>query len=50
MRLAQDRAAQQEEDKVWEELKRRLRLDRQRGEFAAVHIVPESTGDVQDDS
>lgn len=48
-RLAQDRAAQQEEDQVWEDLKRRLRMDKQRGEFAAVHIVPESTGDVPDE-
>jgi len=48
-RLAQDRAAQQELDQVWEELKKRLRADRQRGEFAAVHCVPESSGDVPDD-
>jgi len=48
-RLAQDRAAQQELDHVWEELKKRLRADRQRGEFAAVHPVPDSTGDVPDD-
>jgi uncharacterized protein len=48
-RLAQDRAAQQEADQVWEELKRRLRADKQRGEFAAVHTVPESTGDVPDE-
>lgn len=48
-RLAQDRAAQQEIDQVWEELKRRLRTDKQRGEFAAVHMVPESTGDVPDE-
>ena len=48
-RLAQDRAAQQEIDNVWEDLKRRLRADRQRGEFAAVHAVPDSTGDVPDE-
>ena len=48
-RLAQDRAAQQELDHVWEELKKRIRADRQRGEFAAVHCVPESSGDVPDD-
>jgi len=48
-RLAQDRAVQQEIDQVWEELKRRLRIDKQRGEFAAVHTVPESTGDVSDE-
>ena len=48
-RLAQDRAAQQDIDHVWEDLKCRLRADRQRGEFAAVHCVPESSGDVPDD-
>lgn len=48
-RLAQDRAAQQDIDQVWEELKRRLRTDKQRGEFAAVHMVPESTGHVPDE-
>ena len=48
-RLAQDRAAQQEIDQVWEELKRRLRTDKHRGEFAALHTVPESTGDVPDE-
>lgn len=48
-RLAQDRAAQQDLDHVWEELKKRLRADRQRGEFAAVHCVPESSNDVPDD-
>jgi predicted AAA+ superfamily ATPase len=48
-KLAQDRSAQQEEDQVWEELKRRLRLDKQRAEFNAVHTVPESTGDVPDE-
>jgi len=48
-RLAQDRAAQQEIDNVWEELKRRLRADRQRGEFGAVHPAPNSTGDVPDE-
>ena len=48
-RLAQDRAAQQEIDQVREELKRRLRTDKQRGEFAAVHTVPESTADVPDE-
>jgi len=48
-RLAQDRAVQQDIDMVWEELKRRLRLDRQRGEFAAVHTIPDSDSDVPDD-
>jgi hypothetical protein len=48
-KLAQDRSAQQETDQVWEELKKRLRSDRQRGEFAAVHCVPDSSSDVPDD-
>jgi antitoxin component of MazEF toxin-antitoxin module len=50
-RLAQDRAAQlqQDEDRVWEEIIRRLRSDRQRGEFAGVHIAPDSSADVPDE-
>ncbi len=48
-RLAHDRAEQLETDDVWEELKRRLQAVRQRGEFAAVHCVPESSGDVPDE-
>jgi predicted AAA+ superfamily ATPase len=48
-RLAQDRAAQQETDAVWEELKARLRKERDRGPFAGVHITPESTADVPDE-
>ena len=48
-RLAQDRAAQQDIDQVWEELRCRLRADKVRGEFAAIHMVPESTGDIPDE-
>jgi predicted AAA+ superfamily ATPase len=50
-RMAQDRAIQIEEDpeKVWEEIVRRLKLDKQRGEFAGVHIAPDSTADIPDD-
>lgn len=48
-RLAQDRAAQQEKDAVWEELKARLRKERDRGPFAGVHTAPESTADVPDE-
>ncbi|HOV88284.1 MAG TPA: DUF499 domain-containing protein [Syntrophobacteraceae bacterium] len=47
--LADDRAAQISIDDVWEELKTRLRSDRQRGEFAAVHVTPASSGDVPDE-
>ena len=50
-RMAQDRATQLEEDseKIWEEIVRRLRLDKQRGEFAGVHIAPDTTADIPDD-
>lgn len=49
-RLAQDRAAQLDcEDHLWPELKRRLRADRQRGDFAAVHAAPASSADVPDE-
>ena len=48
-RLAQDRAVQQDIDQVWEELKRRLRGDRQRGGFCAVHCAPGSSSDVPDE-
>lgn len=50
-RTAQDRATQIHEDqeKVWEEIIRRLKLDKQRGEFAGVHIAPESSADVPDE-
>lgn len=47
-RLAQDRAAMLDEEVVWEELKVRLRADRQRDQFAAVHAQPESSGEVPD--
>ncbi|MEO0969287.1 MAG: Swt1 family HEPN domain-containing protein [Cyanobacteria bacterium J06639_18] len=51
-RLAQDRAEQiqQDTDKVWEEIIRRLRTDRQRGEFTGVHIAPSSTADIPDEA
>lgn len=50
-RTAQDRAAQflEEQYKVWEEIVRRLKGDRQRGEFGAIHVAPESTADIPDD-
>ncbi|MDX2099489.1 MAG: Swt1 family HEPN domain-containing protein [Leptolyngbyaceae cyanobacterium bins.59] len=50
-RMAQDRATQIQEDpeKIWEEIVRRLKLDKQRGEFAGVHIASESTADIPDD-
>jgi predicted AAA+ superfamily ATPase len=48
-RLAQDRAAQQDSDTVWQELRRRLLADKQRGDFAGVHTMPSSSGDVPDE-
>ena len=49
-RLAQDRAAQQDADKVLEEIKSRLREEQHvRGEFARVHAAPSSSGDVPDE-
>lgn len=50
-RTAQDRAnqIQQDADRVWEEIIRRLRADRERGEFAGVHVAPNSSADIPDD-
>ncbi|MFQ5631671.1 MAG: ATP-binding protein, partial [bacterium] len=48
-RLAQDRAAQQDLDNAWEELKKRLRAEKNRGDFAGLHAVPADTADVPDD-
>ncbi|MFB2979551.1 Swt1 family HEPN domain-containing protein [Microseira sp. BLCC-F43] len=50
-RTAQDRASQiqQDDEKVWEEIVRRLKNDRQRGEFTGVHFAPNSSSDVPDD-
>jgi hypothetical protein len=49
-RLAQDRAAQLDSDKVTEEIKRRLREEqRTRGDFTRVHPCPATSGDVPDD-
>ena len=49
-RLAADRAAQQRDDDVLEEVRRRLRLEQaDRGLFARVHPAPASASDVPDD-
>ena len=50
-RTAHDRATQRQEDKdgIWEEIIRRLKQDKQRGEFAGVHIAPEASADIPDD-
>ncbi len=51
-RTAQDRATQLAEEQypIWEEIVRRLRQQKQRGDFAAVHIAPESSADIPDDA
>jgi hypothetical protein len=51
-RTAQDRATQiqADPDKVWDEMIKRLRLDKQKGEFAGIHIAPDSSADIPDDS
>ena len=49
-RLAQDRAGQFSQDEVWEEIQGRLREEvKQRGDFARVHAIPSSSGDVPDE-
>jgi predicted AAA+ superfamily ATPase len=51
-RTAQDRATQfqDDRDKVWEEIIKRLRSDKQKGDFAGVHIAPDSSADIPDES
>ncbi len=50
-RLAEDRASEllREPEVLHAEIVRRLRQDRERGDFAGVHICPETTGDVPDE-
>ncbi len=50
-RTAQERANQFLGDRylVWEEITKRLKSDKTRGEFSAVHVAPESTADIPDD-
>ena len=50
-RTAQDRATQfmEEQHKIWEEIIRRLKSDKQRGEFGGIHIALESTAYIPDD-
>jgi predicted AAA+ superfamily ATPase len=50
-RTAQERADQFLSDRylVWEEITRRLKADRDRGKFSAVHVAPDSTADIPDD-
>ena len=48
-RTADDRGSALDADDVWAELIGRLRADRERGPFAAVHAVPENSGEVPDE-
>jgi len=49
-RLAQDRAAQWDEEAVLEEIEKRLRAEQNnRGDFARVHVCPLSSADITDD-
>src|SRR6266508_968869 len=49
-RLARDRASALDQDVVFEEIIRRLRADRGRGDFAGVHIAPTDGGDIPDET
>jgi predicted AAA+ superfamily ATPase len=49
-RLAQDRAEQYDDDKVYEEIEKRLQLERStRADFAHVHPCPASSANIEDD-
>jgi hypothetical protein len=48
-RTADDRASAVDANDVWAELIGRLRQDRERGPFAAVHVVPDSSSEVPDE-
>jgi predicted AAA+ superfamily ATPase len=48
-RLAEDRAAQIDPDKVQDHIEKLLRASTARGDFARVHVCPQSSGDVPDE-
>ncbi len=48
-RTAIDRATQYREDQTWDEIIRRLKQDKEVGDFAGVHIAPSSSSDVPDE-
>jgi len=48
-RTARDRAIQVPLEDAWQEVVRRMRSDKKRGDFAAVHVAPESSADVPDE-
>ncbi len=51
-RTAADRASQflQDKDRIWTEIVKRLRNERQRGECCGIHLAPQSSADVPDDA
>jgi hypothetical protein len=49
-RTAVDRATQYREDQTWDEIIRRLKQDKEKGDFAGVHVAPSSSSDVPDES
>jgi hypothetical protein len=49
-RTAIDRATQYREDQTWDEIIRRLKQDKEFGEFGGVHVAPSSSSDVPDES
>ena len=51
-RRALDRASHILEDKedIWAEIIKRLKQDKERGEFASIHIAPQSGADIPDDN
>ncbi|MEN9271286.1 MAG: hypothetical protein Q6L49_11065, partial [Thermostichales cyanobacterium HHBFW_bins_127] len=50
-RTAQERAEQilRARHPIWQEIIKRLKADKNRGEFSAVHVAPDSTADIPDD-
>lgn len=51
-RTAQERAEQLLNDHhpVWEEIIKRLKSNKNRGDFGAIHVAPDTTADIPDDS
>ncbi len=51
-RTAQERADQllRDREPVWDEIIKRLRADKARGDFSAVHVAPGSSADIPDDA
>jgi predicted AAA+ superfamily ATPase len=51
-RTAQEKAEQLLNDRylIWEEIIKRLKADKSKGEFSGIHVAPGSTADIPDDS